>query len=132
VVNADAALFRHKVFKRERSSTKRKWTRLQWTMAPFTMYIGLDTKLDDVPLHNYFLGTDFKEYSSKVFQNSVKLDQPYYYVNLVSKSDPEAAPEGCESLFILCPVPDLGLSPTGATARRWPKHSERPGPAHWH
>lgn len=110
VVNADAALFRHKIFKRKKFNQE-KMDKLQWTMAPFTMYIGLDTKLDDVPLHNYFLGTNFKEYSGNVFKNSVKLDQPYYYVNVVSKSDPEAAPEGCESLFILCPVPDLRIKP---------------------
>lgn len=106
VVNADAALFRHKVFRRAAYSEK-KMDRLQWTMAPFTMYIGLNARLHDVPLHNYFLGTDFKEYSGNVFKNSVKLDQPYYYVNVVSKSNPESAPDGCESLFFLCPVPDL-------------------------
>ncbi len=110
VINADAALFRHKILRRQEFNQK-KMDKLQWTMAPFTLYIGLDTKLPDVPLHNYFLGTNFKEYSGNVFKNSVKLDQPYYYVNVVSKSDPEAAPDGCESLFILCPVPDLRFKP---------------------
>jgi phytoene desaturase len=110
VVNADAAWFRHKVFKR-RKFTGEKMDKMKWTLAPFTMYLGLDTKLGDVPLHNYFLGNNFEEYSGKIFKNSIKLDQPYYYVNVVSKSDPDAAPEGCESLFVLCPVPDLRFKP---------------------
>ncbi len=110
VVNADAAWFRHKVFGRKKFSEK-KMDKLKWTLAPFTMYLGLDTKLDDTPLHNYFLGNNFREYSGKIFRNDIKLDQPYYYVNVVSKSDPESAPEGCESVFVLCPVPDLRYKP---------------------
>jgi phytoene desaturase len=110
VVNADAAWFRHKIFKRKKYSEP-KMDKLKWTLAPFTMYLGLNTKLNDIPLHNYFLGNNFEEYSGKIFKNSIKLDQPYYYVNVVSKSDPEAAPEGCESLFVLCPVPDMRYKP---------------------
>ncbi len=110
VINADAAYFRQQVFRRKKFSVQ-KLDKMKWTLAPFTMYLGLDTKLGDVPLHNYFLGNNFEEYSGKVFKNSIKLDQPYYYVNVVSKSDPAAAPEGCESLFVLCPVPDLRFKP---------------------
>ncbi|MDX9942973.1 MAG: phytoene desaturase family protein [Bacteroidales bacterium] len=110
VVNADAALFRHKIFRREKF-TEEKMDKMKWTLAPLTIYIGLDTKLENVPLHNYFLGNNFEEYAGKIFKNSIKLDQPYYYVNVVSKSDPEAAPAGSESLFILCPVPDRRFKP---------------------
>ena len=110
VVNADAAGFRHQVFKRKRFSEARM-DKLKWTLAPFTMYLGLNTRLDNIPLHNYFLGNNFEEYSGKIFKNSIKLDQPYYYVNVVSRSDSEAAPPGHESLFILCPVPDLRYKP---------------------
>ncbi len=110
VVNADAAFFRHKVFGRKKYSEK-KLDKMQWTLAPFTMYLGLDTKLESLPLHNYFLGNNFKEYSGKIFKNDIQLDQPYYYVNVVSRSDPGSAPEGCESVFVLCPVPDLRFKP---------------------
>jgi len=111
VVNADAAWFRHKIFKRKKFNEP-KMDKLKWTLAPFTMYLGLDTKLPgNVPLHNYFLGDNFKEYSSKIFKNAIKLEKPYYYVNVVSKSDPESAPEGCESVFVLCPVPDMRFKP---------------------
>ncbi len=110
VVNADAAWFRHKIFGRKKFS-EQKMDKLKWTLAPFTMYLGLDTRLPDVPLHNYFLGDNFKEYLGKIFKNAIKLDQPYYYVNVVSKSDPESAPEGCESVFVLCPVPDMRFKP---------------------
>jgi phytoene desaturase len=37
-------------------------------------------------------------------------------VNVASKSNPESAPEGCENLFILCPVPDLRVKPDWSDA----------------
>ena len=66
---------------------------------------------DGLEVHNYFLGQNFEEYSSKIFKNSISLNKPYYYVNVSSKANPECAPEGGESIFVLCPVPDLRYKP---------------------
>lgn len=110
VVNADAALFRGQVFKRPEFSAKKLKTK-QWTMAPFTIYVGIEGKLDHLGQHNYFLGNNFKEYASKVYSQNFETNKPYYYVNIPSKNNPEAAPENCEALFFLCPVPDLRMRP---------------------
>lgn len=110
LVNSDAAFFRHKVFNRA-GFTEEKLDKMKWTLAPFTLYLGLDKKIEDVPLHNYFLGDNFEEYAKKIFKNSITLDKPYYYVNVVSRTDPGSAPQGCDSLFVLCPVPDLRFKP---------------------
>lgn len=110
VVNADAAWFRGAVLKRKAYS-ENKLDRMKWTLAPFTVYLGVKGKIDGLSVHNYFLGTNFKEYSSKIFKNQVSLEKPYYYVNVPSKANPEFAPGGNESLFILCPVPDLRYKP---------------------
>lgn len=110
VVNADAAAFRHWVFKRPKF-TEEKLDKMKWTLAPFTMYVGVNGKIDGLHHHNYFLGTNFKEYAGKIFKNSISLSKPYYYVNVNSKHNPDSAPEGCENLFILCPVPDLRYKP---------------------
>ena len=40
-------------------------------------------------------------------KNPGTLEKPYYYVNVVSKHNPGCAPEGCEALFFVCPVPNL-------------------------
>jgi len=34
-------------------------------------------------------------------------EKPYYYVNVLSKHNMECAPVDCESLFFVCPVPNL-------------------------
>ena len=106
VINADAAVFRSKVFKRPNYSEK-KLNKMQWTMGYLTFYIGLKTKLPQVHHHNYFLGSNYQEYAKNILKNDLMLEKPYYYVNVISKSNPECAPEGCESLFFVCPVPNL-------------------------
>jgi phytoene desaturase len=57
------------------------------------------------------LGNNFKEYADTIFKTSVNPQKPYYYVNVSSKSNTVCAPEGCENIFILCPVPDLRYKP---------------------
>jgi phytoene desaturase len=76
-------------------------------MAPFTIYLGINQKLPALEMHNYFLRGNFREYSDKIYKNQASLEQAYYYVNVVSRLNKQAAPEGKESIFILCPVPDL-------------------------
>ncbi|MDP2889644.1 MAG: phytoene desaturase family protein [Bacteroidota bacterium] len=106
VVNADAAWFRGVILKRTAFSEK-KLAAKKWTLAPLTIYLGLDAKIPNMYHHNYFLRRNFKEYAGKIFKNKIKLDKPYYYVNIQSMHNPEYAPPGKESVFILCPVPDL-------------------------
>jgi phytoene dehydrogenase-like protein len=45
--------------------------------------------------------------ADKVLKNPDTLQKPYYYVNLLSKHNPDCAPEACESLFFVCPDPNL-------------------------
>lgn len=106
VINSDAAWFRGKVFGRKKYQPERL-DKEKWTLGPFTMYLGVKGKIDKLAQHNYFLGTNFQDYASKIFKNNITLDKPYYYVNVPSKTNPNVAPEGHENLFVLCPVPDL-------------------------
>jgi phytoene desaturase len=105
ISNSDAASFRGQILGREKFSEK-KLDKMEWTLAPFTMYIGVKGKIDKLMHHNYFLGSNFRGYADKIFTSSISPQKPYYYVNVLSKSVTECAPEGCENLFILCPVPD--------------------------
>jgi phytoene desaturase len=106
VINADAAVFRGRVFDRVHYS-EQKLSRLEWSMGYLTIYLGIKCKLPQIHHHNYYLGRNFKEYARNVLDNPKTVEKPYYYVNVLSKSNPECAPEGCECLFFVCPVPDL-------------------------
>ena len=108
IINADAALFRGRILKRKAFSED-KLNKMDWTMGSLTFYLGIKCKLPLVNHHNYYLGNNFREYADKVFKNPELMEKPYYYVNVLSKSNPDCAPEGSESLFFVCPVPDLRL-----------------------
>ena len=118
VVNADAAMFRGRVFGRS-AFTDEKLDRMQWTLAPFTMYLGVKGRMENIHHHNYFLGDrDYEHYSKGIFRNRVSLEKPYYYVNANAIFNPQSAPEGCENIFILVPVPDLRFKPDWSDRER--------------
>ncbi|PID93446.1 MAG: phytoene desaturase [Bacteroidetes bacterium] len=106
LINADAALFRGTVFKRKRYSPE-KLKKMHWTMGYLTFYVGIKTRLPEVAHHNYFLGDNYRNYAKEVIKHPGVLEKPYYYVNVLSKHNRECAPEGCEALFFVCPVPNL-------------------------
>jgi len=110
VINADAAWFRGKFLSRAKF-TEEKLDALKWTLAPFTIYLGIKGQIPGIHHHNYYLGDNFRDYADTIFRSSVAPQKPYYYVNVASKSNPSCAPEGCENLFILCPVPDRRVKP---------------------
>ncbi|MCX7876120.1 MAG: phytoene desaturase family protein [Melioribacteraceae bacterium] len=106
VSNADAAWFRGKYLNRKKYSEE-KLDKMHWTLAPFTIYLGVKGKVNKLEHHNYFLGNNFRGYADTIFTSSIAPQKPYYYVNVLSKSDPTTAPDNHENIFILCPVPDL-------------------------
>ncbi len=79
-------------------------------MAPSSLiyYLGVDKKLEGLLHHNLFFDTDFKPHAHTIYTDPQWPEDPLFYVSVVSKTDPDSAPEGCENLFILIPVaPDL-------------------------
>ncbi len=106
VINADAAVFRGRILNKRKYKESRL-KKMKWTMGYLTFYLGVKGKLPQVNHHNYFLGTNYKDYSLKVLRQPDTLEKPYYYVNMLSKHNDDCAPEGCESLFFVCPVPNL-------------------------
>jgi phytoene desaturase len=118
VVNADAAMFRGRIFRR-RAYSDGRLDRMQWTLAPFTMYLGVKGRMENIHHHNYFLGdNDYENYSRGIFRNKVSLEKPYYYVNANAVFNRQSAPDGCENLFILVPVPDLRFKPDWSDRER--------------
>lgn len=110
VINADAAAFRGTIFNRKAYSPRRL-DRMGWTMGVMTLYLGLDCKLPQVHLHNYYLGNNFREYAGKVFRTGETIEKPYYYVNVISRQNPACAPKDCEALLFVVPVSDLRYKP---------------------
>ncbi len=110
VANMDAALFRGQLLHRPAYSPKRL-AKMNWSMGMLTLYIGLSCKLPQIEQHNYYLGYDFKGYTQQQFEQMEQPSTPYFYVNALTRSNPQAAPDGAEALLFVVPVPHLGDKP---------------------
>jgi phytoene desaturase (3,4-didehydrolycopene-forming) len=67
----------------------------------------LNKQFPELTPHNIFLAEDYKESFDSIFKKHLIPDQPSFYVNVPSRVDPSAAPEGCDSIVVLVPVGHL-------------------------
>ena len=57
--------------------------------------------------HNVFLAADYKGSFDRIFEEHALPDEPSFYVNVPSRADPSAAPEGRDTMVVLVPVGHL-------------------------
>lgn len=76
------------------------------TMAPSSLlfYLGVSKKLNNLLHHNLFFDEDFAQHAQDIYKTPKWSERPLFYVCMSSKTDPTAAPEGHENLFVLIPT----------------------------
>ena len=76
-------------------------------MAPSCLlyYVGLNKKLRGIQHHSLFFDASFETHGREIYDSKKWPTDPLFYVSATSVTDPAAAPEGCENLFLLVPVP---------------------------
>lgn len=109
VANADApALYKRLVPERWR----RKWTdkRIEakkYSMGLFVLYLGVRKQFPDLAHHTILLGERYKELLQEIFEGQAIGDDLSLYLHAPTRTDASLAPEGCESMYVLAPVPNL-------------------------
>nr|OQO32308.1 Phytoene desaturase [Rachicladosporium sp. CCFEE 5018] len=83
--------------------------------SSISFYWALNSKVPELQAHNIFLAEDYRESFDSIFKKHLIPDQPSFYVNVPSRVDPTAAPEGCESVVVLVPVGHLLDNPAAAS-----------------
>jgi phytoene desaturase len=79
--------------------------RLAYSCSAFLMYLGVGRCYPGLPHHTLVVPPDLRGACGDIFgRHQVPAVPPYYICN-PSKTDPSLAPEGCESLYVLVPVP---------------------------
>jgi phytoene desaturase len=86
----------------------RRRERLEYTASAFTLYLGVDGRLDHMLHHNFYLSERYRENFEEIFRDRTLPEDPSFYAVVASRTEPRIAPEGMESLFVLVPVPHLG------------------------
>lgn len=76
------------------------------TLGPsaFMLYLGVEGSLDSLDHHTLVLPTDWSDHFDAIFDDPAWPEDPAYYLNVPSQTDPEVAPDGHETVVILVPV----------------------------
>lgn len=88
-----------------------KWTdkelqKRPYSCSTFMLYLGLDKKYD-FPHHNIFFANDYKKNIEEIFDGKTLSEDPSFYIQNASITDPTLAPEGKSAIYVLVPAPNL-------------------------
>lgn len=98
--------------KEKRAYSEAYWNKKTFAPSSLLFYVGLDKKLDSLAHHNLFFDVDFDAHANSIYDKPEWPNEPLFYVNLPSQTDPLMAPKGKEACFILIPIaPNLEDTP---------------------
>lgn len=109
VANADAAyLYTSMVPKAQQVlSTKLKLKAGHFSMGLFVLYFGTQKTYPDVAHHTIWLGKHYRNLLHDIFNTKILRDDFSLYLHRPTATDVSFAPEGCDSFYVLCPVPNM-------------------------
>lgn len=92
------------ISKQYRSYSDKYWDTRVMAPGAILYYIGLNKKLEGLQHHSLFFDASFEVHGQEIYTTKEWPTDPLFYVSAASVTDPSAAPEGCENLFLLIPV----------------------------
>jgi phytoene desaturase len=109
VSNADAAWTYSKLIAPQfrKVWTDKKLARADYSMSVFVWYFGTNKRYDDVPHHMMVLGPRYEGLLKDIFKHKVVPDDFSMYLHRPTATDQSMAPEGCDTYYVLVPVPHL-------------------------
>jgi phytoene desaturase len=87
--------------------TDRRIERTRYSMSLFVWYFGTKRRYRDVPHHTILLGPRYRELLDDIFARKVLAPDFSLYLHRPTATDPSLAPVGCDSFYVLSPVPHL-------------------------
>jgi phytoene desaturase len=80
-------------------------------MGLFVWYFGTRRRYEDIPHHMIMLGPRYAELLSDIFERKVLAEDFSLYLHRPTATDPSLAPKGCDTFYVLSPVPhnDSGI-----------------------
>lgn len=103
---------------RHRNYSSAYWNSRVMGPSSFLLYLGLNKTLPGLVHHSFYLADKWEEHFDTIFHTKTWPDNPCYYLCCPSKTDPSAAPEGKETLFVLVPLAP-GLDDTDELRRKF-------------
>ena len=109
VSNADAAhLYRRMIPPAKQAiSTRLKLAAAHYSMGLFVIYFGTTRTYPDVAHHTIWMGERYRELLKDIFHRKVLSEDFSLYLHRPTATDESFAPTGCDSFYVLCPVPNM-------------------------
>jgi len=79
----------------------------QSSMGLFVLYFGTTKRFEDVAHHTIWFGDRYRELLQDIFHKHHLGEDFSLYVHRPTATDPSFAPPGCDSWYVLAPVPNL-------------------------
>lgn len=76
------------------------------SMGLFVLYFGTKNQYPDVVHHTIWLGKRYESLLHDIFERKILADDFSLYLHRPTATDPSMAPEGCDSFYVLAPVPN--------------------------
>ncbi|WAC73202.1 phytoene desaturase [Roseateles sp. SL47] len=109
VSNADSAwTYRHLLPERYRRHwTNRRINKARYSMSLFVWYFGTRRQYPEVAHHTISLGPRYEGLLDDIFRRKHLADDFSLYLHRPTATDPSLAPPGCDTFYVLSPVPHL-------------------------
>jgi phytoene desaturase len=79
-------------------------------MSLVVIYFGTDVRYEHMAHHEILMGPRYRELLDDVFRRGVLADDFSLYLHRPTATDPSLAPPGCDTWYVLSPVPHLGAN----------------------
>jgi phytoene desaturase len=85
----------------------RRLTNYHYSMSCYLLYLGINRQYGHLRHHTIIMPDRYRKLIHEIFDGQGIPDDLALYLHVPTKTDPSMAPEGCESLYVLAPVPNL-------------------------
>jgi phytoene desaturase len=108
--NADVVHTYHALLRKESKAARmrHRLSRSAYSMSLVLIYFGTRRKYPNLLHHNIIFGPRYRELLTDIFSRGRLADDFSLYLHAPSRSDADLAPAGCETFYVLSPVPHLG------------------------
>ena len=111
IFNGDPPTFYNEILKSKNRIKKRKKFLPEklttYSMGMFVLFFGTKKTYPKIAHHSIWLGKRFKSLLKDIFDNKILSDDFSLYIHRPTATDQSFAPKGCDSFYVLCPVPNL-------------------------
>lgn len=104
--------------KYRKKNTNKKIAKTRYSMSLFVMYFGTDKKYENIAHHEILMGPRYKELVEDIFTKKHLADDFSLYLHRPTATDPSLAPAGCDSWYVLSPVPHLASGTDWSTMQK--------------